>query len=158
MGSTVPQGVYEACPARCAVFVELTGVFSVEKLVLTGVLTPMKSIILASSLLFGFAACGGSDLDPGSGDDPGSGTSTLTVNGSISAQARLSNAHDPAEFDTEISVRIQLAGQNVTTGSVMVTSSSGTVVLAYNPDNGGRWRGTAPRHREGYRLRVGRRP
>jgi hypothetical protein len=114
----------------------------------------MKSIILASSLLFSFTACSSSDLDPGSGDDPGSGTSTLTIDGSVSAQARLTNAHDAAEFDTEFSVRIQLAGQNVTTGSVTMTSASGTVVLAFNPDAGGRWRGTAAGYDEVYVLDV----
>jgi hypothetical protein len=112
----------------------------------------MKSISLASTLLFGFAACGGSDLDPGSGDDPGSGTSTLQVNGSVRAEPRLTNARNGGEFTTEISVRIQLNGQDVTAGSVTVTSSSGGVVLAY--DGNGRWRGDGIGYDEVYVLDV----
>lgn len=114
----------------------------------------MKSVFLASSLLLGFTACSGSELDPGSGNDPGTGTSTLQVNGSVRAEPRLTNARTNAEFNTEINVRIQLNGQNVTTGSVTMTSSSGTVVLAYSDMDGGRWRGTGAGYDEVYVLDV----
>lgn len=114
----------------------------------------MKSISLASTVLLALAACGGSELDPGSGDDPGSGTSTLQVNGSVRAQPRLTNARNAGEFNTEITVRLQLNGQDVTTGSVMMTSSSGTVVLAYSTEGGGRWRGNGVGYDEVYVLDV----
>jgi hypothetical protein len=114
----------------------------------------MQSSLLASTLILSLAACGGSDLDPGSGDDPGTGTSTLMVDGSVSANSRLSNARTAGEFDTEFSVRIQLNGQNVTQGTVTMTSSSGTVVLAYNQDNNGRWRGNGAGYDEVYILDV----
>ena len=114
----------------------------------------MKSISLASTLLLGFAACGGSDLDPGSGDDPGTGTNTLQVNGSARAEPRLANARNAGEFTTEFSVRILLNGAPVTNGSVLMTSSTGTVVLAFETDNGGRWRGTGAGYDEVYVLDV----
>jgi hypothetical protein len=127
-----------------------------EKLVGKGDSHHMKYTWLASTLFLGFGAvgCGGSDLDPGAGDDPGTGTSTLTVDGSVSANPRLSNARNAGEFDTEFSVRLQLNGQNVTTGTVTMTSSSGTVVLAYSQDNNGRWRGVAAGYDEVYILDV----
>ncbi len=114
----------------------------------------MKFTFLASTLVLGLAACGGSDLDPGAGSDPGTGTATLTVNGSATANPRLTNARNAGEFDTEFSVRLQLNGQNVTTGTVTMTSASGTVVLAYTPDNNGRWRGIAAGYDEVYILDV----
>lgn len=110
----------------------------------------MKSICL----LLALTACGGSDLDPGAGDDPGTGTSTLTVDGSVTANARLANARTTGEFDTDFSVRLQLNGQSVTQGTVTMTSSSGTVVLAYSQDNNGRWRGSAAGYDEVYVLDV----
>lgn len=110
----------------------------------------MKSICLLVAL----TACGGSDLDPGAGDDPGTGTSTLTVDGSVSANPRFSNARTSGEFETDFSVRIQLNGQNVTQGTVTMTSSSGTVVLAYDQDNNGRWRGNGAGYDEVYILDV----
>lgn len=110
----------------------------------------MKSICL----LLALTACGGSDLDPGAGNDPGSGTSTLVVDGSVTANARLANARTSGEFDTEFNVRIQLNGVSVSQGTVTMTSSSGTVVLIYNQENNGRWRGTAPGYDEVYILDV----
>jgi hypothetical protein len=101
------------------------------------------------------AACGGSDLDPGSGDDPGGGTSTLVVDGRVSAEARFVNARTPAEFDTEFSVEVTLNGAIVTTGSVTITSSTGTVDLLFSTqDTEGRWRGSAPGYDEVYVLDV----
>lgn len=105
-------------------------------------------------LLVALSACGGSDLDPGAGDDPGTGTSTLTVDGSVTANARLANARTSGEFDTDFSVRIQLNGVSVTQGTVTMTSSSGTVVLAYDQENNGRWRGNGAGYDEVYILDV----
>lgn len=107
-----------------------------------------------ASILFVLGACGGSDLDPGSGNDGGEGTSTLTVTGNVSAEPRLSNARSGGEFDTEFSVRVERAGQTVSTGIVEVTSASGTVRLVFDPNNNGRWRGTAPGYDEVYILDV----
>lgn len=108
---------------------------------------------LVSTLVL-LGACGGSDLDPGSGHDAGEGTSTLTVTGSVSADARLSNARNGADFDTEFSVRVERAGVVVSTGTVEVTSASGTIALVYDANNNGRWGGTAPRYDEVYVLDV----
>lgn len=101
-------------------------------------------------------ACGGSDLDPGAGDDPGGGTGTLLVEGRASAEPRIPNATGGADFDTELSVRISLNGQAVTTGIVTVTSNSGTAELAYQPDGDqiGRWTGILPNYDEVYVLDV----
>lgn len=114
----------------------------------------MKFTLLASTLTLGLMACGGSDLDPGAGDNGGTGTSTLSVEGSVSAQSRLTNARNASEFDTEFSVRLQLNGQDVTSGTVTMTSASGSVVLAYTQQNNGRWRGTAAGYDEVYILDV----
>ena len=109
----------------------------------------MKAILLASLSL---AACGGgSSLDPGSGNDPGGGTSTLLVRGTVDAEPRLNNARNAAEFDTDFQVRISLAGQQVTTGTVTVTSSTGTYPLTFVEEE---WRGRAPGYDEVYVLDV----
>ena len=109
------------------------------------------------SLAFAFAsltaACGGSDLDPGSGDDPGSGTNTLTVNGDITAEPQLTNAREPGDFTTEFSVRVLRGIDPVTTGTVTVTSASGSFPLTYRSDEM-RWEGTAPAYDEVYVLDV----
>ena len=117
----------------------------------------MKRSLFASTLLLSFAACSNTGtLDPGSGSDPGTGTNTLTVNGTVSAQAQLTNARNAGEFTTNFSVRIQLAGQDVTDGNVTMTSSTGTVVLTYMQQNNGRWRGTAAGYDEVYVLDIDR--
>lgn len=113
----------------------------------------MKRCIVLLVSILGAGACGGSDTDPGAGDDPGKGTSTLLINGDISAQPRLSNARARGDFDTDISVRVTLNQQPVTTGTVTVTSSSGTVPLTYRMDPG-RWQGTAAGYDEVYILDV----
>jgi hypothetical protein len=117
----------------------------------------MKSYFASSIMaLLGFAACGGSDLDPGAGNDPGQGTSTLTIDGNVSAQARLTNARTAGDYDTDLSVHVQLNGQPVTTGTVTVTSAGGTIALTYNPNSGNndRWEGTAAGYDEVYILDV----
>jgi hypothetical protein len=110
-------------------------------------------VLFVSIVAAGAGACGGSDLDPGAGDDPGKGTATLLVDGNVSAQPRLTNAREPADFDTELSVRVTLGQQPVTTGTVTVTSASGTFPLTYRPDPG-RWEGSAPSYDEVYVLDV----
>lgn len=113
---------------------------------------------LASTLVLGFAACGGSDLDPGAGDSAGAGTSTLTVSGTVTAVPRLTNATKSEDYDTALTVRVVLNGVEVTTGTVQITSASGTVDLVYNPAGNGqgerRWRGTAVGYDEVYILDV----
>lgn len=111
----------------------------------------MKQYVVAVSLL---AACGGSDLDPGSGNDPGGGTQTLVVDGSARAEPRLANARVASDFDTDLEVRVTLNGTAVTTGTVTVTSATGAFDLIFDPAEGGRWRGSAPRYDEVYILDV----
>src|SRR4051812_9114374 len=114
----------------------------------------MKSIFALVSL--SLVACTSSPLEPGSGDSPGSGTQTLLVNGDASARARITNAQQPSDFDTDFSVRISLAGMAVTTGTVTITSLGATTNLTYTPMAGqlGRWEGTAAGYSEVYQLDV----
>jgi hypothetical protein len=114
----------------------------------------MKAIL--ASVLFVFAACGGSPLDPGSGDSPGGGTQTLAVDGSARATPQVANATHASDFDTDLSVHITLNSAAITTGTVTVTSAHGKVDLTFNPDggNGGRWEGTAGGYDEVYQLDV----
>jgi len=114
----------------------------------------MKISHRLASTLFLLGACGGSDLDPGAGNDPGDGTSTLTVTGSVSASPRLNNARSGGDFETDFSVRVERAGQAVSTGVVEVTSATGTIALVFDQNNNGRWRGTAPGYDEVYILDV----
>ena len=53
-------------------------------------------------------------LDPGSGNDPGGGTSTLFVDGNVSARPRLTNAQGSLDFDTVFEVRVMLGQKAVT--------------------------------------------
>lgn len=115
--------------------------------------TRVSTIVLG----LGLTACGGSDLDPGAGDSAGTGTATLVVDGSVSANPRLTNAQAPGDFDTELSVRVSLNNAPVTTGVVTLTSASGTVTLTFQPAGNGqdnRWRGSAPGYDEVYILDV----
>ncbi len=111
----------------------------------------MMSVVYATTL----GACGGtdSDFEPGAGNDAGTGTSTLAIDGEIHAKPRFVNARTSADFDTELSVRVMLNLQAVTTGSVTVTSSSGSVPLVYRPDNN-RWEAIAAGYDEVYVLDV----
>jgi hypothetical protein len=115
--------------------------------------TRYLTLIVAGSLV----ACGGNALDPGAGNDPGTGTATLVVTGSVSAQAHLTNALTAADFDTQFSVRLTLNTQTVSTGTVTITSLSGTYPLTFQANgqgNGQRWTGQAPAYDEVYRLDV----
>jgi hypothetical protein len=98
------------------------------------------------------AACGADALDPGAGSDPGGGTNTLLVEGRASADPRIGNA-TATDFDTEFSIRIELNGAPVTTGTVTVASRFATTALALTPDNQ-RWEGTAAGYDQVYQLDV----
>jgi hypothetical protein len=104
-------------------------------------------------LVFTIACGGGSVFDPGAGNDPGEGTSTLTVDGSMTARPRINNARDARDFETSLEVRVMLGSQAVTGGTVTVRSASGDVALIYRPDEN-RWEGTAPGYDEVYILDV----
>lgn len=107
---------------------------------------------ISVSIPVGIAACGGSNLDPGAGNDPGTGTRTLAIEGSVRAIPRAVNARVNTEFYTELSVRISLNSQTVTTGTVTITSSTGKIPLTYHNDNS--WTGSAPSYDEVYILDV----
>lgn len=111
----------------------------------------MKHYFASIALL---AACSSDPLEPGAGDDPGAGTNTLSVDGNATASPRTANARLATDFNTEFSVRIQLNGTQVTTGTVTVQSSGATTNLTYTADNGGRWIGTAANYDEVYRLDI----
>jgi hypothetical protein len=101
------------------------------------------------------AACSHDPLEPGQGSDPGSGTGTLFVDGNASAEPHVATATTSLDFSTDFSIRIELNGQSVTTGAtVMVRSLNVSTTLTFNPDNGGRWIGTASGYDESYQLDV----
>ena len=109
---------------------------------------------LTSAVVFSLAACGGgSDLDPGSGNDAGDGTNTLFVTGQVEASPALTNARTAAEFNTDFDVQILLNNNGVTTGTVTITSSTGTYALTYVGDTG-RWEGRANGYDEVYILDI----
>lgn len=114
----------------------------------------MKTSFIACSC-FVIACTSNHPLDPGAGSDPGGGTQTLLVNGNAHATPRSANATSQTDFDTDFSVDISLAGATVSTGTVMVTSTSGSVPLVFQTDQAGSsWRGTAPGYDEVYQLDV----
>jgi hypothetical protein len=112
---------------------------------------------LVPSLIF-LVACGGmnSPLDPGAGDSQGTGTNTLLVTGNATASPRVANAQTAADFDTAFSVRIELAGVPVTTGTVTITSLSAATPLTFTAtgDSAGHWIGSASGYDETYQLDV----
>jgi hypothetical protein len=114
----------------------------------------MKHSVLTSLVLF--AACGGSPLDPGSGNSAGTGTSTLLVTGSATATPRLANAQQASDFDTAFSVRLQLSNAPVVTGTVTMTSSRGATPLTFTTvgNDAGHWTGDATGYDEVYQLDV----
>jgi hypothetical protein len=106
--------------------------------------------LASTMLLWGVAACGGGELDPGAGNAAGDGNRTLTVDGIAHASPHQINARLSADFDTEFSVRVSLAGQTVTTASVAITSSTGKIALTLRGD--GRWSGASPGYDQVYVL------
>lgn len=111
----------------------------------------MKSSFASLSLL-ALVACGPDPLEPGAGNDPGGGTSTLYVEGRASADPRIANAASANDFDVDFSIRIELGGVPVTTGTVTVTSRFTTVDLTYNGND--RWEGSAAGYDRVYELDV----
>lgn len=109
------------------------------------------------SLMF-VVACGGmnSPLDPGAGSSQGTGTKTLLVTGNATAAPRVANAQVASDFDTAFSVRIELAGAPVTTGTVTMTSLTAATPLTFTGtgDNAGHWIGSATGYDEAYQLDV----
>ncbi len=114
----------------------------------------MRTTLLASFLLLG--ACSGSPLDPGAGDSAGTGTSTLLVNGNASAHANIANAKLASDFMTDVSVRVSLNGQDVTTGTVTINSRTmkSPLALTYDTNNGGEWQASIAGYDEVYELSV----
>jgi hypothetical protein len=113
----------------------------------------MKTIFASICVL---AACGSDPLDPGAGDAPGGGTHTLFVDGRAHAEPRLDNAKLATDFTTEFSIRIGLADQPVTSGSVTVSSRFGTTPLTWQAADGGlgEWVGTMAGYDEVYELDI----
>ncbi len=110
----------------------------------------MKSQFALLSFVL-LAACGGDPLDPGAGSDPGGGTNTLYVEGRASADPRIVNA-TANDFDTDFDIHVQLNGQDVTTGTVTITSRFATTPLAVNGNN--RWEGRVGGYDQVYQLDV----
>jgi hypothetical protein len=128
---------------------------SSRKWVVGGLFFMKLTTISLALLSIPLVACSNDPLEPGEGSDPGAGTNTLLVEGNASAEARVPNAKLASDFTTDFSVRVQLNGQDVTTGAtVTVQSLNVNVTLTFSPDNGGRWIGTAAGYDESYRLDV----
>ena len=107
---------------------------------------------ISFALLF-VVACGGSPLDPGSGNDPGTGTKTLVVTGGASATPQVPLAKTAADFSTDFEIQIELNNTPVQTGTVTITTSAGKVPLAFATDRNA-WRGTDAGYEEVYQLDV----
>jgi hypothetical protein len=112
----------------------------------------MRTIFVSTFLLPGIFACGGSNLDPGAGNDPGTGTGTLSLTGSVHASPRVTNANMNTEFDTDVTIRMSLNNQTVTTGTVTITSTAGKVPLTLRNDT--RWTASLPNYDEVYILDI----
>lgn len=111
-------------------------------------MTP-RTILMTSFALIG---CSGDPLAPGAGDDPGTGTGTLRVDADIEAEAVVGNSADASQYTTQFTVRLRRGDVPVTAGVVSVTSLGGTVPLAFDPGDGGRWRGAQNGYFEVYQL------
>lgn len=94
-----------------------------------------------------FAACG----EETPSDDPGTGTNTLLVRATAIASPNLIDARMATDFQTVFTVRLTLATQSVSTGTVAITSETGKIPLTYRD---GVWRGSAPSYDETYTLDV----
>jgi hypothetical protein len=119
----------------------------------------MKSL-LRSLGLCALAACGGSGTSSspdssvvGVGSDPGTGTGTLVVDGTAAARPAINNSGSAANFTTDFSVHVTLAGAEVTTGTVAMQSTGGAVSLIYDAATM-RWHGAQAGYFEAYTLDV----
>jgi hypothetical protein len=112
----------------------------------------MKTIFASILVL---SACGSDPLEPGAGNQPGDGTRTLFVEGRVNAEPRIANAKLETDFTSEISIRVALSDQAVTTGSVTVTSRFSTVPLTWQSDGTlGHWIGTMANYDEVYQIDI----
>ena len=118
----------------------------------------MKLLIASLSIAsIPLIACSSDPLAPGSGDQAGAGSKTLVIEGSASAEPKVSNAKLPTDFGTDFSVRITLNGTPITSGAmVTIESQSNKFTLTFNPNqgNGGRWEASEPSYDESYRLDI----
>src|SRR5262245_35074645 len=112
----------------------------------------MKTLFASLALLVG---CSNDPMEPGAGNDPGRGTNTLLVDGNVHAEPRegVATALLATDFDTDFSVRVQLNGADLATGSVTIASKLVNVPLQYDGGNQ-RWEGRAPGYDELYRLDI----
>ena len=94
-----------------------------------------------------------SAVNPGGGNNSGTGTSTLVVNGSAVASPAINNSGDPANFTTDLLVRVTLGSTDVTTGTVSIQSSGGTIPLIYDAGTM-RWHGAQAGYFQVYTLDV----
>lgn len=103
----------------------------------------------------GSDSAGGGDSggggDAGVVDNPGTGTGTLVVDGVASAEPSVVNSTDLSNYLTTFSVRITKAGTDVTTGTVSIASSAGSVALLFDGTTM-RWRGAQAGYFQNYTL------
>lgn len=115
----------------------------------------MWSRVASTAVLFVLAACSRDPLEPGAGNDPGRRTGTIVVGGSVVARPVRANARLPADLTSELQVVVTGGSGFVDTGSVTVTSATGTFPLTFVLDRGlGYWIGSAPSYDEVYVLDV----
>lgn len=119
----------------------------------------MKTIaspILLLGALTAAAACSSDPLDPGSGNAAGSGTNSLFVNGRADASPRIANAPGSADYITDFALGVSLGTTRITTGTVTITSRTGSVGLVWHDNGGalGQWEGSLPGYDEVYQLDV----
>ena len=130
----------------------------------------MHKLVLAIGFASSMWACGddpagGSGADAaidgsgsGSGDagvidNPGTGTSTLVVDATASAEPSVVNSADPSNFTTTFAVRVTKDATDITTGTVSITSSAGSVALLFDTTTM-RWRGAQAGYFQNYSLDV----
>jgi hypothetical protein len=77
---------------------------------------------------------------------------TLLIDAEAAARPLVPNASKQQDFTTEFRIRIDRGGTPVTTGTVTVESSVGSVDLTYTDAN--RWAGAQPGYAEVYRINV----
>ena len=106
-----------------------------------------------------FAACSGgsgsgdNDFDIPTGDDTGDGSSTLRVDGSVTATELFNSAVDPGDFSSTFVVRVTLDGEAEENAVVTVSSDAGSIDLEFTPGTSD-FRGTQPGYYGSYRLDI----
>jgi hypothetical protein len=112
---------------------------------------------VASIVVLFLVACSHGALEPGAGNDPGVRTGSLIAGGNVIARPLHANVREPTELTSTFQVVVTDGTGIVRTGSVTVTSATGTFPLAFfqPPDSAiGYWTGTAPSYDEVYALDV----